>query len=70
MRTSPDINITVRGRPLGSPFSMWLNFRVVPFLAAHLVKLLAYTLHVRYEGLEPVQELIHADRRFILVHQR
>ncbi len=51
---------------------MWLNFRMVPFLAAHLVKLLAYTLQVRYEGLEPVQELIRADRRFILAfwHRR
>lgn len=45
---------------------------MVPFFAAHLVKLLAYTLRVRYEGLEPVQELIRADRRFILAfwHRR
>ncbi|MBL0210071.1 MAG: lysophospholipid acyltransferase family protein [Holophagaceae bacterium] len=70
--TASGINITVRGRPLGSPLSTWLNFRVVPFLAAHLVKLLAYTLRVHYEGLEPVQDLIQADRRFILAfwHRR
>jgi hypothetical protein len=70
--TSPGVNIAVRGRPLGSPVSTWLNFRVVPFFAAHLVKLLAYTLRVKYEGLEPVQELIHQDRRFILAfwHRR
>ena len=51
---------------------MWLNFRVVPFFAAHLVKLLAYTLRVRYVGLEPVQKLVHDDRRFILAfwHRR
>jgi len=70
--TPPGGNITVRGRPLGSPFSVWLNFRVVPFFAAHLVKLLAYTLRVRYEGEEPVQELVYADCRFILAfwHRR
>ena len=51
---------------------MWLNFRVVPFFAAHLVKLLAYTLRVKYEGLEPVQGLVQSDRRFILAfwHRR
>ncbi len=70
--TPPRVNITVRGRPLGSPISVWLNFRLVPFLAAHLVKLLAYTLRVRYEGLEAVQELVLSDRRFILTfwHRR
>ena len=51
---------------------MWLNFRVVPFFAAHLIKLLTYTLRVRYEGLEPVQGLIREDRRFVLAfwHRR
>ncbi len=70
--TSPRLGIAVRGRPLGSPLSVWLNFRAVPFFAAHLVKLLAYTLRVRYEGLEPVQDLVRADRRFILAfwHRR
>lgn len=70
--TSPRLGIAVRGRPLGSPISVWLNFRMVPFFAAHLVKLLAYTLRVRYEGLEPVQDLVRADRRFILAfwHRR
>ncbi len=70
--TSPNISIAVRGRPLGSPISVWFNFRLVPFLAAHLVKLLAYTLRVRYEGLEPVQDLVRANRRFILAfwHRR
>ncbi len=69
---SPGIHIAIRGRPLGSPFSIWFNFRVVPFFAAHLVKLLAYTLRVRYEGLEPVHALILADQRFILAfwHRR
>lgn len=70
--TGRQVQITVRGRPLGSRFSVWLNFRLVPFLAAHLVKLLAYTLRVKYEGLEAVQELVRADRRFILTfwHRR
>lgn len=70
--TSPSVNITVRGRPLGSPFSVWLKFRVAPFFAAHMVKLLAYTLRISHEGLEPVQDLIYADRRLILAfwHRR
>lgn len=70
--TTHGLSIASRGRPLGSAFSVWVNFRVVPFFAAHLVKLLAYTLRVRYEGLEPVQALVRADRRFILAfwHRR
>lgn len=66
------VQIAERGRPLGSPLSVWLQFRLVPFLAAHLVKLLAYTLRVRYEGLEAVEALVEADRRFILAfwHRR
>ena len=69
---APGLAITVRGRPLGSPLSVWLNFRLVPFLAAHLVKLLSYTLRVKYEGLDAVQELVRSDRRFILAfwHRR
>jgi lysophospholipid acyltransferase (LPLAT)-like uncharacterized protein len=37
-----------------------------------LVKLLSYTLRVRYEGLEAVQDLVDRDRRFILTfwHRR
>ncbi|MFN8011720.1 MAG: lysophospholipid acyltransferase family protein [Holophagaceae bacterium] len=66
------VQIAERGRPLGSPLSVWLQFRLVPFLAAHLVKLLAYTLRVRYEGLAPVEDLVAGDRRFILAfwHRR
>jgi len=66
------VQIAERGRPLGSPFSVWLQFRLVPFLAAHLVKLLAYTLRVRYEGLGPVEDLVARDQRFILAfwHRR
>jgi hypothetical protein len=49
-----------------------VDFRLVPFLAAHLLKLLAYTLRVRHEGLEAVQDLVAGDERFILVfwHRR
>lgn len=66
------VQIAERGRPLGPPFSVWLQFRLVPFLAAHLVKLLAYTLRVRYEGLGPVEDLVARDQRFILAfwHRR
>jgi hypothetical protein len=60
------IAIAKRGRPLGSPLSVWLNFRAVPFLGAGLSKLWSYTLRVRWEGLEAVEELVARDERFIL----
>jgi lysophospholipid acyltransferase (LPLAT)-like uncharacterized protein len=60
------IQIAERGRPLGSPFSVWLHFRAVPLLGALLLKLLAYTLRVTFEGREAVDDLIAADKRFIL----
>ena len=64
--------IAERGRPLGSPLSGWLNFRVVPFLVAGLTKLWSYTLRVRHEGLEAVEDLVARDERFILTfwHRR
>lgn len=70
--SGPRVDIAPRGRPLGSALSLWLDFRLVPFLAAHLVKLLAYTLRVRYEGLDAVQTLVAEDERFILTfwHRR
>jgi lysophospholipid acyltransferase (LPLAT)-like uncharacterized protein len=60
------IAIAERGRPLGSPISVWLSFRLVPFLGAGLSKLWSYTLRVRHEGLEAVEALIARDERFIL----
>lgn len=60
------IAIADRGRPLGSALSVWLNFRVVPFLVAGLTKLWSYTLRVRREGLGPVEDLLARDERFIL----
>lgn len=66
------IEISQRGRPLGSRFSQWLNFRFVPFLVAMLVKALRMTLRVRREGFEPVADLIARDQRIILTfwHRR
>ncbi|HET8715319.1 MAG TPA: lysophospholipid acyltransferase family protein [Holophagaceae bacterium] len=66
------VTIKERGRPLGSPFSIWLHFRLVPFLGAHLLKLWMGTLRVRVEGGEAVQELVDRDARFILAfwHRR
>ena len=64
--TEGGIQIIERGRPLGSPFQVWLNFRLVPFVAAALIKTLAYTLRVAYEGFEPVEDLVREDRRIIL----
>ena len=60
------IAIAERGRPLGSPISVWLNFRVVPFLGAGLSKLWSYTLRVRREGFETVEDLVARNERVIL----
>ena len=60
------IAIAERGRPLGTPFSVWLNFRVVPFLVAGLSKLWSYTLRVRRVGFEAVEDIVARDERFIL----
>lgn len=66
------VDIAPRGRPLGSPFKVWVQFRLVPLLAAQLVKLLSYTLRVTYVGREAVDGLVTGDRRFILTfwHRR
>lgn len=66
------ITVSERGRPLGSPIAVWLNFRAVPFLGAGLSKLWSYTLRVRREGLEAVEDLVARDERFILAfwHRR
>jgi lysophospholipid acyltransferase (LPLAT)-like uncharacterized protein len=60
------VAIAERGRPLGSALSVWLNFRVVPFLGAGLSKLWSYTLRVRREGFEAVEEIVARNERFIL----
>ena len=62
----PRVTIAERGRPLGSPLSVWLNFRVVPFFVAGLSKLWSYTLRVKREGFEDVENLVARDERFIL----
>jgi lysophospholipid acyltransferase (LPLAT)-like uncharacterized protein len=66
------ITIKERGRPLGSPLSTWMQFRVVPFLGAYLLKLWMGTLRVRTEGFDAVRELVDRDERFILAfwHRR
>ena len=66
------VDIAVRGRPLGSPLSVWLSYRLVPFLVAGLSKLWAHTLRVRREGFEAVEALAARDERFILAfwHRR
>jgi lysophospholipid acyltransferase (LPLAT)-like uncharacterized protein len=67
-----EVEIARRGRPLGSPLQVWLNFRLVPFLAAILMKILTYTLRVRYQAEEPVQDFAAGQERFILAfyHRR
>ena len=68
----PRVAIAERGRPLGSPLAVWLDFRVVPFLVAGLTKLWSYTLRVRREGFEAVEAIVARDERFILAfwHRR
>ncbi|WLT31847.1 lysophospholipid acyltransferase family protein [Geothrix sp. PMB-07] len=60
------VAIAERGRPLGSPLSVWLSFRMMPFLAAGLSKLWSYTLRVKRIGFEGVEDLVARDERFIL----
>jgi lysophospholipid acyltransferase (LPLAT)-like uncharacterized protein len=66
------VAIAGRGRPLGSPLSVWLHFRLVPFLMAGLAKLWSYTLRVRREGFEAVEACVARDERIILAfwHRR
>jgi lysophospholipid acyltransferase (LPLAT)-like uncharacterized protein len=66
------IQIAERGRPLGSPFKVWVNFRLVPFLGAHLVKLARLTMRVKRENMGPVADLMAKDQRIILTfwHRR
>lgn len=66
------VQIAGRGRPLGNPLQVWLSFRLVPFLAAQCMKVLSYTLRVRYRAEDPVQELAASGTRFILAfyHRR
>ncbi|MBS1766888.1 MAG: lysophospholipid acyltransferase family protein [Acidobacteria bacterium] len=66
------MEIKERGRPLGSPFSTWLHFRLVPFLGAYLLKLWMATLRVRVLGDEALREIVDRDERFILTfwHRR
>ena len=65
-------HVADRGRPLGGPVRTWLAFRLVPFIAATLVKILAYTLRVRFEALGPVENLVDAGEHFVLAfyHRR
>jgi hypothetical protein len=66
------VHIARRGRPLGNPVLVWLEFRLVPFLAAQVIKVLAYTLRVRYLEPGPVQDLVLGGDRLILAfyHRR
>ena len=66
MAIRPDIQIAERGRPLGSPLSQWLNFRLVPFLVFCLHGMLKATLRVERVGFEAVQGFVARDERFVL----
>jgi hypothetical protein len=60
------VQIVDRGRPLGGPFQVWLNFRFLPFLGAAVVKTLGYTLRISRDAFEPVEAMVGKDQRFIL----
>ena len=70
--TGPEVHIAERGRPLGAGWKLWFQFRLVPFLAAHLAKALTLSLRVRREGYDAVSELVERDQRFVLAfwHRR
>ncbi len=72
MAIKPDVRIAQRGRPLGSPFSQWVAFRLVPFLVYGCHRLLKLTLRVRREGFEAVEAFTQSDERFVLAfwHRR
>ena len=67
-----EVHIAERGRPLGSPFQVWVSFRLVPFLAAMLMKVLSYTLRTRYEAEDPIQAFAAGQEHFVLAfyHRR
>ena len=65
-----EVHIAERGRPLGSPVQVWLNFRLVPFLAAMLMKILTYTLRVKYVDEGPVEDLAGQDRFILAFYHR
>ncbi|MBI4913581.1 MAG: lysophospholipid acyltransferase family protein [Acidobacteria bacterium] len=69
---SAQVEIAGRGRPLGSPVSVWLHFRLVPLLGAQIVKLLGHTLRVKTENFEAVDALVAGGERIILAfwHRR
>ena len=60
------LHVAERGRPLGSRWEVWIQFRLVPFLAFMVHRLLRTTLRVKWEGHEAVQDLVDRDERFIL----
>jgi len=66
MAIRPDVKIAERGRPLGSPLSQWINFRLVPYLVFCIHWLLKSTLRVEREGFEAVQGFAARDERFVL----
>jgi hypothetical protein len=68
----PRVQIAGRGRPLGSSFQIWRDYRLVPFLAAQLLKLLRVTLRVDREGDAAIRDLVARDQRIILTfwHRR
>jgi len=66
MAIRPDVQIADRGRPLGSPLSQWVNFRLVPFLVSCCQRMLTATLRVERVGFEAVQGFAERDERFVL----
>ncbi|BDU75410.1 lysophospholipid acyltransferase family protein [Mesoterricola sediminis] len=60
------VQIIDRGRPLGGPLSVWVNFRLVPLVASILIKTLAYTLRIAREGFQPVEDLVREGDRVVL----
>ena len=66
MAIRPGVQIAERGRPLGSPFSQWVNFRLVPYLVYAAHRLLKATLRTERIGFEAVENLVERDERFVL----
>ena len=69
---SPKIQIADRGRPLGSSFQVWMDYRLIPFLAALALKAMRCTIRVRREGDTEFRALVERGEHIILTfwHRR
>lgn len=66
------VQIIPKGRPLGGVLSQWWHFAFIPFVSAHIIKLLAYTLRTEYINAQEFEKQRAMNQRIILTfwHRR